>query len=515
MRQKQNTAGSVRLHVKTGAAEKTSSEEEYRQPMFEHMAEIWPYIASTLVLLIALLASGHVILYKRDTHAAVAWVGLIWLLPVFGAVLYLLLGINRIRRRARLLRGERKRRTGTPSVRPAPTEVPAHGAPSGDHYPDLVRLVDVIVQKPALEGNSVSPLVNGDEAYPAMIRAIEEAEKSVAMSTYIFDRDEAGKSFLRTLSDAASRGVEVRVLIDAVGLRYSWPPMDHSLKQAGIRTARFMPTVLPWRMPFMNLRNHRKILVIDGRKGFTGGMNIRSGHVIGAHPRHPVQDLHFRVEGPVVGHFQDVFAQDWYFATGELLKGKKWFPAIEPRGKVAARGIPDGPDEDFEKLLWTVQGALACSKSAVKIMTPYFLPDQDLIRALGLAAMRGVTVDIILPSVNNLPFIHWASRASFAQLIEEGCRIWLSPAPFDHTKLMVVDGLWVLFGSGNWDPRSLMLNFEFNVECYSRELASDLTNLLIEPGIVRSERVTLDAVNRRNIPVKLLDGVARLFSPYL
>jgi cardiolipin synthase A/B len=483
--------------------------------MYEHIADIWPYVASTLVLLSTLLASGHVILYKRDNHAAVAWVGLIWLLPVFGAVLYLLLGINRIRRRARSLRGELKGTSVTPAARSGLTEVPGHAVPSRDYYPDLVRLVDVIVQKPALEGNSVSPLVNGDEAYPAMIKAIEDAEKSIAMSTYIFDRDEIGKSFLRALSEAVSRGVEVRVLIDAVGLRYSWPPMDHLLRQAGIKVARFMPTVLPWRMPFMNLRNHRKILVIDGRKGFAGGMNIRSGHVIGSHPRHPVQDLHFHIEGPVVGHFQDVFAEDWYFASGESLKGERWFPLIEPRGGVTARGIPDGPDEDFEKLLLTIHGALACSKSAVQIMTPYFLPDPDLVRALGLAAMRGVVVDIIVPSVNNIPFIHWASRASFAQLIEEGCRIWLSPPPFDHTKLMIVDGLWVLFGSGNWDPRSLMLNFEFNVESYSRELASVLNKLLIGPKIAQSERVTLEDMNGRTTPVKLRDGVARLFSPYL
>lgn len=481
--------------------------------MIEHVAAIWPYVASTLAFLVALLASGHVILYKRDSHAAVAWVGVIWLLPVFGAVLYLMLGINRIRRRAKSIRRERRR---PPSSGPVTAEIGVHNSSlSVDHYPDLVRLVDTIVRKPVVEGNSVFPLINGDEAYPAMIKGIGEAEDSVALSTYIFDRDDAGESFLRALSDAVSRGVEVRVLIDAVGLRYSWPSMDHSLRRSGIKVAPFLPTVLPWRMPFMNLRNHRKILVIDGRKGFTGGMNIRSGHVIDSCPRHPVQDMHFYVEGPVVNHFQDVFAQDWYFATGELLKGKIWFPSIKACGNVAARGIPDGPDEDFEKLLWTIQGALACSKSAVRIMTPYFLPDPDLTRALGLAAMRGVTVDIILPSVNNLPFVQWASRASFAQLIEEGCRIWLSPPPFEHTKLMIVDGLWALFGSGNWDPRSLMLNFEFNVESYSRELVSSLTTRIIEPKIARSERVTLDAVNGRILAVKLRDGVARLFSPYL
>ncbi len=230
--------------------------------------------------------------------------------------------------------------------------------------------------------------------------------------------------------------------------------------------ALFLPRWLPRVTPYANLRNHRKILVVDGRCGFTGGMNIREGHYPEVRPRHPIQDLHFRVEGPVVAHLQEAFAEDWVFCSGELLQGERWFPPLEPAGVSPVRGIADGPDEDFEKLRLTLLGALACARSSVLIVTPYFLPDAGLITALNVTALRGVAVDIVLPERNNLRLVQWASTALLWQVLEQGCWVWLSPPPFDHSKLMVVDGTWALVGSANWDPRSLRLNFEFNLECY-------------------------------------------------
>ena len=264
----------------------------------------------------------------------------------------------------------------------------------------------------------------------------------------------------------------------------------------------------------MNLRTHRKILVADGRVGFTGGMNIRVGHCLQRRPRHPVQDIHFRVRGPVVTQLQEVFADDWLFTTGESLRGDTWFPRPETAGQVLARGVPDGPDEDFEKLRWTLLGALAIARYSVRIVTPYFLPDPPLVSALNLAAMRGVQVDIILPSKSNLPVVLWASRAMWWQVLEHGCRIWLSPPPFDHSKLMLVDGCWALLGSANWDPRSLRLNFEHNLECYDLELARRLEELVARK-LSTAHLVTLQAVDARPLPARLRDGLARLLTPYL
>jgi cardiolipin synthase len=286
------------------------------------------------------------------------------------------------------------------------------------------------------------------------------------------------------------------------------------LRNGGVPVARFLPTLVPGRFAYSNLRNHRKILVADGRVGFTGGLNIREGHDERFKPAHPIADHHFRIEGPVVAQTQEVFAEDWAFATDELLEGDQWFPAIEPAGTALARGISAGPDSDLDKLRLTLEGALACATSSVCIVTPYFLPDASLVGALNVAALRGVEVDIILPQANNLALVKWASTAMLWQVLERGCRVWMSPAPFDHTKLMLVDRAWTLLGSGNWDPRSLRLNFEFDVECYDGELAGGLHRWMMDRR-AHAQAVTLADVDSRSLPVRLRDGVARLLTPYL
>jgi cardiolipin synthase len=252
----------------------------------------------------------------------------------------------------------------------------------------------------------------------------------------------------------------------------------------------------------------------DGQVGFVGGTNIREGHVLARNPRAPVQDLHFRLEGPVVAQLMDAFVEDWAFTTGEMLEGESWFPPLAAAGTVVARGISDGPDEDLDRARLTLLGALACARSRATILTPYFLPDAGLITALGVAALRGVEVEILLPRVNNLALVQWASTAQLWQVLERGCAIWTTPPPFDHSKLMLVDGEWALIGSSNWDPRSLRLNFEFDVECYDPALAAELAELL-ERKRCGARRVTLADVDGRPLPTRLRDGLARLAAPYL
>lgn len=478
------------------------------------LADAWRITAGALTILLSLIASAHVVLYKRDSRAAVAWVGLIWLVPVLGAVLYVLLGINRVRRRAVSRRGGLLTGATLEMERPAALRS-EQLLPSGLHrLHSLAELVDRVTGRPLTAGNTVTPLENGDAAYPAMLAAIDAAERSVALSTYIFDQDAAGAWFVDALDRAARRGVATRVLIDDVGARYSWPPIVHALRSRGVSVARYGRTLLPWRLPYMNLRNHRKLLVVDGRTGFTGGMNLREGHVLERRPRHPVQDLHFRIEGPVVRHLALAFADDWQFTTGEPLVGDAWFPRLDPHGPVFARGITDGPDEDFEKARLVVLGALACAHASVQIVTPYFLPDSGLITALTVAAMRGVRVDIVLPAQNNQVLVQWAATAQLWQVLKRGCRVYYTPPPFDHTKVMVVDSGWAFIGSSNWDARSLRLNFEFDVECYDNKLAA-LLRALVERKLETAREVTGRDVDNRSLPVRLRDGIARLAAPYL
>jgi cardiolipin synthase len=215
-----------------------------------------------------------------------------------------------------------------------------------------------------------------------------------------------------------------------------------------------------------------------------------------------------------VSQLQSAFAEDWRFATGESLDGVSYFPGLPSPGTTVGRAIPDGPDEDFETIRWLLFAALGAARSSVRIVTPYFLPDPALVVALDAAALRGVEVDIVLPEHSNLPIVGWAQTAQLWQVLQQGCRVWLSPPPFDHSKLLVVDGCWSLLGSANWDPRSLRLNFELDVECYDAGLAAELEQL-VRRRIERARPLTLAEVDGRPLPVKLRDGVARLFSPYL
>lgn len=469
------------------------------------LLQFWPHLAGVLVLAIDIWAAGHAVLYKRDPRSAVGWIGIILLFPLAGAFLYLFLGINRIQRRAVHLRGH----SVTPEVAPDETE---SRVPAG--LSDLARIVRNVTGHPLLPGNRIRLLRNGDQAYPAMLEAIAEARTSVTLASYIFACDESGRAFARALGAAAARGVEVRVLVDDVGARYSFPTILGLLHRGRVRAATFMPTFFHWRMPYINLRNHRKLLVVDGARGFTGGLNIRHNNVLAAGARDATQDLHAELEGPVVRHLQEVFAEDWQFSTGETLEGARWFPALSPVGLTPARGIPDGPDEDFDKLRRVLLGALACAQHRVRIATPYFLPDATLVSQLNIATLRGVQVDIVIPEHNNLRAVGWACMAQIWQVLQRGCRVWRTPRPFDHSKIMVVDNHWCMLGSGNWDARSLRLNFEFNVEAYDPSLAEEL-NALLDQKIAAARPLTLAEADGRPLPIRLRDGIARLWTPYL
>ena len=482
--------------------------------MREMISDYW--IVALLANIVAASAvTIHAVLWKRETRAVVAWVGLAWLSPILGAIAYFLLGVNRIQRRATALK-IRKRWRPHDALPLTPKEIDQREKIVDDH-PNLVGLAtlgDRLTGRPVLPGNQVEPLLNGDEAFPRMLRAIEEASQSVLLASYIFDSDRAGEKFLEALVAAGRRGVEVRVLIDAVGSKYSKPNMVRRLQRAGLKAAAFLPTRIPRLAQYANMRNHRKILVVDGKLGFTGGTNIREDHWLSLQPKFPVECLHFEIRGPVVAQLEEAFAIDWAFTTGELLAGEQWFPKLERAGTVWARGITHGPDEDFEKMTHTMIGALAVARRRARIVTPYFLPESPLIAALNVAAMRGVDVEILLPEVNNIRLVQWAMMAQLWQVLDKGCRVFFSPPPFDHTKLMVVDDVWTLIGSTNWDPRSLRLNFEFNVECYSESFAQKL-NHVIDAKLAEARKATSDDLKERPFYVKLRDGFARLLSPYL
>lgn len=462
-----------------------------------------------------LFSAGHALLHKRDPRAGLGWIVTCLALPGLGACLYWLFGVNRIRTRARDWQALGK---GMVWVEPGLCEWSPEREEAlpfrRENYAALLSLSDAVTRRPLLSGNRILPLHNGEEAYPAMLQAIGEARRSVVLSTYIFDADNTGKKFVEALQNAVNRGVTVKVLIDGLGERYSFPPVGRLMRGTGIRVARFLPPSLSGRGIYFNLRNHRKLLVIDDSVGFTGGMNIGDRHLAAERSNaRRVEDIHFRLEGQIVGHLQEAFLEDWHFVTGEDFDDVPYPPPV-PGGEAFCRGISAGPNEDFEKLTWIVVGALNCARRRVRIMTPYFIPDRSLITAINSAALRGVEIDIVLPGKNNLFYVAWASWAYHWEMLEYGTRIFYQPPPFVHSKLLLVDDEYVLAGSANLDPRSLRLNFEFNVEVYDREL-TDKLHRHFDDVCARSHELTLPEVDGRSLPQKLRDAFAKLFSPYL
>ncbi len=466
------------------------------------------FLFATLYVLTAAAVTVHVLLTRSDVRAALGWIALGWLSPFFGALLYFVFGINRVTRRALHLAmpGRGNGADTGPSAQPD----------VADNISTLAEAVERVTGSPLIAGNAVSVYHGGDEAYPAMLEAIGNARHSVALASYIFRHDATGCAFIAALTDAHKRGVAVRVLIDSVGSGYFWSGTLRDLDAGGVPTARFLHTWLPWRMPFLNMRNHKKLLIVDGRVGFTGGLNIGADHSRRMVRKRTecVDDMEVRVEGPVVRQLLQTFAEDWSFTTEEALEGEAWWPDIAAAGPVFARGIHSGPDADIYKLETILGAALAQARTRVRIVTPYFLPDQRLQFAIAQAGLRGVKVEILIPEHCDHVIMDWAMRAHLRFFEHVPAAIYFTPAPFNHAKLMTMDEQWCLVGSSNWDTRSFRLNFEFDLECYDRALTAEI-DALIETKIAQSRQVDPDALAAAPRWMQLRDAAFRLFLPYL
>ncbi len=458
-----------------------------------------------MVLHVALsaLVTTHVLLRKREVGAAIGWIGLSWLSPFLGSALYCLLGINRIRQRARTL--------DRPDVGHSGGNAEPPGHRPGSALEAIDRTARRLSRRGAPPGNSVALLRDGDEAYPRMLAAIDGARSSIGLSSYILRDDAAGGPIIDALIRAHRRGVAARALIDGIGGGYFTSPAYRRLRRDGVPAARFLHSPLPWNMPFLNLRSHKKILVVDGQVGFTGGLNVGRENLLRSSPAAPVRDCHFEFRGPVVSQLAGAFSADWSFATGaEPFEPDRGVPSRA--GAATARVVTSGPDEDVEKIEVLMLQAIACARRSVLVATPYFLPDERLVSALALAAMRGVAVELVVPERSNHRLVDWAMRAHVGPLLEAGCRIWYNPPPFDHSKLMVVDEAWSLVGSSNWDVRSLRLNFELDVEIYDAATAARIADVIRER---RGRRLGAEELARRRLPVRLRDAAARLALPYI
>lgn len=461
-------------------------------------------------VVVAPVAVVHALLYKRDHRSALGWIGVSVLFPVAGPLLYFFFGVNRLRQRARAL-------TGFGLPRAYFRYDSAHVLPRAEHPPEThahpLATVGWHTTGMALcGGNAVRLLRNGDAFFPELLTAISAAQQRVWISSYIFSGTGIGADIADALIAAAARGVDTRVLVDGVGALYTRRSLQRRLRGTPVKFAQFMqPRLLPPAL-HVNLRNHRKIAIVDATQAFFGGLNIDDRHFVAA-PRiaAPHADIHFALRGPALASLASLFARDWYAATRERLSKLPEPPAA---GAVHARVIENGPDESLDRLVMTLLGLVAGARRRIRIMTPYFLPPRELTGALQAAAVRGVRVEILLPVRSNLRYVDWATRHQLWEFLKWGVRIRLRPAPFAHGKLFAVDEDYVLGGSANLDPRSLRLNFEVGVEMFDPAFAAGMC-AVFDAAWSEAREITLADVDGRSLPARLRDGFFWLFSAYL
>lgn len=453
----------------------------------------------------------HALLNKRDPRAALNWILLVLFLPAVGAVAYWIGGINRIRRRAHIWKAQGKKEERVW------TDPPVHFQVSTDQISDFLKPLAILGKRltdlPLINGNSIKPLYNGEDAYPAMLGAIDSAKYSIYLTTYIFDTDEQGMLFIDALARAKKRGVDVRILIDGLGKYYSFPTAIYRLRQKGIKAYSFLSPSSGFGLHF-NLRNHRKLLLVDGEVGFTGGMNLGGRHLANrVHNPHRVVDVHFECRGPILVQLEHAFLSDWFFITGQELAKKHQAPLIS-KGNSVLRVVEAGPDLSMDRLHLLVVGAISTARASLYIVTPYFIPDRAIISALVNASLRGVEVHLILPHKNNIPVIKWASSAYLWELVAAGIHVYEQTGPFVHSKLLVIDHDYALVGSMNLDPRSYRLNFELNLEVYDAQFVKDIFQSI---QLALKTAIKVDSQKIKNIfwLVKLRNAIAKLFSPYL
>ncbi len=361
---------------------------------------------------------------------------------------------------------------------------------------DFRRATGVLLGPSILPGNRVDILVNGDAIFPPMLSAINSAQRSITFETFIYWSGSIGEEFAAAFIAAATRGVAVHVLLDWLGSRRIEPALIARLRAARIEVRIYHP--LSWyHLGRINNRTHRKLLIDDGTVGFTGGVGIANQWLGNATTAAQWRDTHFAVRGPVVAQMQAVFLDNWIKATGEVLHGDNYFPALSPAGDMDAQMFGSSPAGGSDSMHLLVLLAITAARSRIDITNPYFVPDDLTIKALVKARQRNVVVRVLTPgSHNDAPLVRHASRAHWSRLLKAGVEIYEFLPTMIHCKTMVIDDTWLSVGSANFDARSFRLNDEANLNIFSRTLARKQTKLF-ELDLVRSRRLVRRRWGRR------------------
>jgi len=473
----------------------------------------------TAVVVVGVVLSCMFIIYERNSPSAtLAWLLAMIFLPFVGLAAYFTFGRRRVRMRLGLLRAIREHVGDIRHKLAFDRSLMAvlKATDDGVRRHDLMLLAYRYPGLPPTLGNRMEVLKNAEEAYPAILESIESAEKYVHLLYYIFKPDSAGSSVMEALAKKASEGVEVRLLYDDIGSSELGPEFFRPLLDAGGMVFPYRPVYFSrFRTFYANFRNHRKIMVVDGRTAYTGGINIGDEY-LGKDPAIGFwRDTNIRLTGQSASHLQLVFAEDWYYVTNELLGPDYVADFDEPApGGGIVQIVPSGPDRAREQVAQVYFTAITSAKNTLYITTPYFIPDEAVQTALIAAALRGVDVRLLVPHKSDTKTVTYASRSYYRELLSAGCRIYEYKKGFVHAKTMTVDGELGIVGTANMDIRSFKLNFEVCAVCYDDDVAETLVEHFVADQ-KDAEQVRLATFSKRPRVDKFLENTARLLSSLL
>lgn len=474
----------------------------------------WPWLSlAELMWVIGL--SVWILFERRTPGSTLAWILGLSLLPLLGIAVYFLIGPKRFdRRKVRHAEAQRVAHRGALKATDTDTDADTGATPA----PSLVRQSEVAAGPPArLRPGVVSLLLCGDDKYAALEDAIAAADHHIHLEYYKWHPDATGARVRDLLAARAADGVEVRVLIDGFGSARAGDRFWRPLRDAGGRISRFNRITL-WRLHsrLANFRTHRKIVVIDGRVGFTGGMNVTDVHSVARSGDAAWRDTHLRVEGAAVRGLQMVFSENWYYCAGERLEARAYYPRadLDDRAAMPTQVIASGPDENLDAIHKLYLSAIAAARRRVFLTTPYFVPDESVINALGAAALRGVDVRVLVPADNDERLVAAASRSYYPDLLDLRVRIFEYGPPMLHAKTLAVDDDLAVVGTANVDTRSFKLNFEVVVACFEPTVCSALADSFAD-DLRRAVEVTRETIAGYSLPRRLGQNFARLLSSML
>lgn len=483
------------------------------------MTTVVSFIVTGILILNIFLAIALIFLERRDATSTWAWLLVLFFIPIFGFLIYLMFG-RRLREK-HLFRWEGRNKIGIDQLIDYQMSAIENNTfefrkEELEKYKDMIYLHLRNNDAVLTQDNAMTVFNDGSDKFEALIQDLEQATNHIHIQYYIFRLDNLGKRILNVLERKAKEGVEVRLLFDDMGSRGLYKRHFHNLIRLGGKVEAFFPSILPLINTRLNYRNHRKIVVIDGATAYIGGFNVGDEYLGQVKKFGYWRDTHLRIQGSAVHPIQTRFLLDWNQASAEkdIEYNEQYFPAIPRKGDISMQIVSSGPDSEWEQIKDGYLKMIFRAKKYIYIQTPYFIPDVSFLDALRIACLSGVDVRIMIPNKPDHIFVYWATYSNVGHLLKAGAKIYIYDNGFLHSKQIVIDDEVATVGTANIDVRSFKLNFEVNAFIYDPIAAHQLAELF-EQDLLVSRELTLETYQQRSFTIRLKESIAHLISPIL